>query len=536
MAYTSLGFLGFLVVVAAVYYLVPKKYQWAVLLAASYAFYLFSGVGQSLFIIGTTLITYLAGRLMQNIRDDYKSQLKKLPKDTPKETKQELKKSTNNKIRRIKFGSVILDLLILAVVKYLGFLIENINSIFNLFHYDAKLPLINIIVPLGISFYTFMSMGYLIDVGRGRYDAEKHLGKFALFVSFFPTIVQGPICRFDDVGKQLGAEHKFDYNNFKFGAQLMLWGFFKKMVIADRAFPAVSAVFSADNYLDYNGSIYFFGMLMYAVQIYCDFSGGIDIARGAAQMLGIDLPQNFERPYFSMSVAEYWRRWHITLGAWMREYVFFPIMLSKPVTKISKFFRQRGKKQVAKLVPSVVTPFVVFFLIGVWHGAAWKYIAFGLYNATIVASSVALAPTFKKIIAKFNINTTNFSWKLFCIVRTFLVLGVSKILVKAPNLTAAVHMVKSIFTQVDLDFIFGFDGRIFELGIDEKNMFVLFVSVLVLLLVSVLQENGMKIRETIAKQNIVFRWSIYLIALIVVLVFGIYGPMYNAADFIYQAY
>ena len=149
-----------------------------------------------------------------------------------------------------------------------------------------------------------------------------------------------------------------------------------------------------------------------------------------------------------------------------------------------------------------MTPFVVFFLIGVWHGAAWKYIAFGLYNATIVASSVALAPTFKKIIAKYNINTTNFSWKLFCIVRTFLVLGISKILVKAPDLTAALHMVKSIFTQADLDFIFGFDGRIFELGIDEKNMFVLFVAVLVLLLVSVLQENGMKIRETIAKQNI----------------------------------
>ena len=536
MAYTSFGFLGFLVLVAAVYYLVPKRFQWAVLLAASYAFYLFSGVAQIAFIIGTTLITFLAGRLMQTIRDNYKSDLAKLPKDAPKEKKQELKKIVNNKIRRVQFGSVILDLLILVVVKYLNFALQNINSIFNLFHYDAKLPLINIIVPLGISFYTFMSMGYLIDVGRGRYEAEKHLGKFALFVSFFPSIVQGPISRYDDVGKQLGQEHSFDYNNFKYGAQLMLWGFFKKMVIADRAFPAVSTVFSAKEYLQYNGSIYFFGMLMYALQIYCDFSGGIDIARGAAQMLGINLPQNFERPYFSMSVAEYWRRWHITLGAWMREYVFFPVMLSKPVTKISKFFRQKGKKQIAKLVPSVITPFIVFFLIGVWHGASWKYVAFGLYNATIVASSVALAPVFKKLIEKLKINTETFSWKLFCIVRTFLVLGISKILVKAPDLTAALHMIKSIFTQVDLDFIFGFDGRIFELGIDQKNMFVLFVAVLVLLLVSVLQENGMKIRETIAKQNIVFRWGIYLIALIVVLVFGIYGPMYNAADFIYQAY
>ncbi len=536
MAYTSFSFLGFLVLVAAVYYIVPKRFQWAVLLTASYAFYLFSGIAHVFFIIGTTLITYLAGRLMQSIRDDYKSQLALLPKETPKETKQELKKKTNNKIRNVQFASVIIDLLILVVVKYLNFALQNVNTVFNLFHYDAKIPLINIIVPLGISFYTFMSMGYLIDIGRGRYEAEKHLGKFALFVSFFPSIVQGPINRYDDVGKQLGQEHDFDYNNFKFGAQLMLWGFFKKMVIADRAFAAVSTIFSAKDYMDYNGSIYFFGMLMYALQIYCDFSGGIDIARGAAQMLGINMPNNFERPYFSMSVAEYWRRWHITLGAWMREYVFFPIMLSKPVTKISKAFRKRGKKQIAKLVPSVITPFVVFFLIGVWHGASWKYIAFGLYNATIVASSVALAPVFKKLIEKLKINTEAFSWKLFCIVRTFLVLGVSKILVKAPDLTAALHMIKSIFTQVDLDFVFGFDGRIFELGIDQKNMFVLFVATLVLLLVSVLQENGMKLRETLAKQNIVFRWSIYLIALIVVLVFGIYGPMYNAADFIYQAY
>ena len=536
MSYTSLAFLGFLILVAIVYYIVPKRFQWAVLLVASYAFYLFSGVKQVAFIIATTLITYLSGLLMQHIRNGYKAKLASLPEGSTKEDKQALKKATNNKIRVVQFASVIADLLILVVVKYSNFAIGNLNSLFSLFKYDFQVPLLNMIVPLGISFYTFMSMGYLIDIGRGRYEAEKHLGKFALFVSFFPSIVQGPISRYNDVGTQLGQEHPFDYNNFKFGAQLILWGFFKKMVIADRAFPAVATIFSASHYLEYNGSIYFFGMLMYALQIYCDFSGGIDITRGAAQMLGINLPQNFERPYFSTSVADYWRRWHITLGAWMREFVFFPIMLSKPVTKISKAFRQKGKKQIAKLVPSVITPFVVFFLIGVWHGASWKYVAFGLYNATIVASSVALAPVFKKIIEKLHINTEAFSWKLFCIVRTFLVLGISKILVKAPGLRAALHMVKSIFTEIDPDFIFGLDGKIFELGINQKNMFVLFVSVLVLILVSVLQENGMKIRETLAKQNIAFRWAIYLVALIVVLVFGIYGPAYNAVDFIYEAY
>ncbi len=535
MTYMSFGFLGFLLVVVAVYYIVPKCFQWAVLLAASYAFYLFSGVEQIAFISGTTVVTYLAGLIMQKMRNNYKSELAELGKDAPREKKQELKKKANKKIHAVQVVSVILVLSALVLVKYSNFIIGNVNSMFELFKYDAQLPLINIIVPLGISFYTFMSIGYLIDIGRGRYEAEKHIGKFALFVSFFPTIIQGPINRFNDVGKQLGESHKFDYNNVKFGAQLMLWGFFKKMVIADRAYPAVAEIFSKD-YQQYSGSVYFFGMLMYALQIYCDFSGGIDIARGAAQMLGINMPQNFERPYFSASVAEYWRRWHATLGAWMREYVFYPVMLSKPVTKISKFFRSKGKAQVAKLVPSVITPFVVFFLIGIWHGASWKYVAFGLYNATIVSLSVALAPVFKKMIEKLKIDTDTFSWKLFCIIRTFLVLGISKILVKAPGLRAAAYMIKNIFTDIDPDFLFGLNGEIFNLGIDKKNMFVLFIATLVLLTVSILQENGIQIRETIAKQNMVFRWSIYIIAIIVVLILGVYGPMYSAAEFIYQAY
>ncbi len=536
MAYTSFGFLAFLAIVVLLYYIVPKRFQWAVLLVASYSFYLFSGVEQVAFIIGTTVVTYLSGRIMQKKRDAYKAELAKLGSDITKEQKQSMKKAVNSKIKRIQFASVLINLFVLAMIKYLNFGIENLNTVFNLFRFDIELnPLKNIIIPLGISFYTFQSIGYLIDIGRGRYKAETHFGRFALFVSFFPSIVQGPINRYDDLGKQLSKEHKFDYTTVKFGVQLMLWGFFKKMVIADRVAPIVGEIFSS-GYEQYSGTVYFFGMLVYAVQIYCDFSGGIDIARGAAQTLGIDLPQNFERPYFSQSVAEYWRRWHITLGAWMREYVFYPVMLSKPVTKISKLFRNKGWKYLAKIVPSSVTPFVVFFLIGIWHGASWQYVAFGLYNAIIVSTSVALAPVFKKIIAFLKINTETFSWKLFCIVRTFLVLGVSKLLVCAPGLRAALHMIKGILTDFDPDFLFGLDGRMFELGVDGKNMFVAFIGVLVLLTISILQENGMKIRETISKQNLLFRWAIYLIAIAVILVFGIYGPDYSAASFIYEAY
>lgn len=535
MAYTSLSFLIFLGVVLTVYYLVPKRFQWAILLVASYVFYLFSGVAQVVFILATTLVTYLSALLMQKKRNAYKAELAKIGESITREEKQKMKKQVGNEIKKIQFATVIAVLIVLAFVKYTNFTIQNMNTIFKLFHYDVSLPLINVIVPLGISFYSFQAMGYLIDVGRGKYDAETHFGKLALFLSFFPTIVQGPINRYGDIGPQFSKYHEFNYENLKFGAQLILWGFFKKMVIADRVAPVVSEIFGS-NYADYSGSVYFFGVLMYALQIYCDFSGGIDIARGAAQTLGIDLPQNFERPYFSTSVADYWRRWHITLGAWMREYVFYPVMLSKPLTKLSKSLRKSGKTKLAKLVPSVITPFVVFFLIGIWHGANLKYIAFGLYNATIVAGGVAFAPLFKKLTAKLKINTEAFSWKAFCIVRTFLLLGVSKIFVRSPSLSSALHIIKCVFTEIDLDFIFGLDGKIFTLGLDEKNMFVLFVAVLVLIFVSVLQENGMEIRKTLAKQNIAFRWMVYFAALIFVLVFGVYGPSYSAIDFIYQGY
>ncbi|MBQ4313089.1 MAG: MBOAT family protein, partial [Clostridia bacterium] len=432
--------------VVVLYYIVPKRFQWCLLLLASYAFYLFSGIKQVVFILATTAITYFAGIIMQKMRDEHRSKVASLGDTISKEEKRSMKKEVSARIHKVQVAAVLLDLGILIVVKYLNFLIGNVNSIFSLFAYDAKLPLLNIIVPLGISFYTFMSMGYLIDVGRGKYDAEKNFGKLALFVSFFPSIVQGPISRFDEVGKQLTAEHKFDYNKFTYGAQLILWGFFKKMVIADRVAPIVADIFSA-NYASYSGTELFIGMLAYAAQIYCDFAGGIDIARGAAEMMGIRLPRNFERPYFSQSVAEYWRRWHITLGAWMREYVFYPIMLSKPVTKLSKFAREHWGNYAARMVPSVITPFIVFFLIGIWHGASWQNIAFGLYNATIVAGSVALDPLFKKGLAALHINSESFAWRVFRIVRTFLILGVSKILVKAPGLGAAIKIIGKIVTD-----------------------------------------------------------------------------------------
>ena len=536
MALTSFNFLVFLAVVITVYYLVPKKYQWCVLLVASYGFYLSSGIAHVLYIMGTTLFTYGAGRWMQKLRDDFQTQLQDAGDGLTKEEKRDMKKAVSAKIRRIQVATVLVNLGVLAYIKYMNFFISGINNVLAFFTWDASVPMVNVLVPLGLSYYTFNSVGYLVDVGRGKHPAEKNLGKFALFTSFFPSIVQGPLFRFCDVGVQLQTPHELEYNNLKYGAQLILWGFFKKLVIADRVSAIAMTVF-APGFTGYTGSHVFVGVLAYSFQIYCDFSGGTDITRGVAQMMGINLPMNFERPFFATSMADFWRRWHMSLGAWMREFVFYPIMLSKGVTALSKKFRKRWGAYAGKMVPSVAAPMVVFFLIGIWHNLTWQYITNGLYNAILISSSVALQPVYKKLAEKLHVNTETFAFRLFQMLRTFVLLCFSRIIVKAPSLGDAWKMIKSLFTGWDLNFLFGLDGKIFtDYGVTYRDLFVLACAIGLLFIVGVLQERGMKIRETLAKKPLVIRWGAVLALLFLVMVFGIYGPEYDASSFIYGGF
>ena len=535
MAFTSVSFLVFLFAVVGIYYIVPKKMQWVILLIASYGFYLCSGFGEVFYLMGTTLITYGAALWMQSMRDRVQKELKDAGDTLSREEVRSRKKAGAKRIHRIQVAAVLVNLASLAYIKYINFFIRNLNEVFFDFQWDISLPMMKVLVPLGLSYYTFNSIGYLIDVGRGKQEAERHLGKFALFTSFFPSIVQGPLSRFCDVGEQLQQEHRFDYDNVKFGAQLMLWGFFKKMVIADRLAPVVKGLLEF-SYAGYNGSGVFLGALAYSFQIYGDFSGGADIARGAAQMLGINLPVNFERPFFATSMADFWRRWHMSLGAWMREYVFYPVMLSRPVTNVSKIFRKRFGSHAGKMVPSVAAPMVVFFLIAIWHGITMQYILNGVYNALIISSSVALAPVYKKLAQKLKVNTEAFSFRLFQIARTFFLLCISRIIVKAPSFPEVFRMLKAMFTHFDPDRLLGLDGVLFSFGVNQREFFVLFIALLVLLTIGILQERGVKIRETLARQNLVFRWLLMLLLIAVILVFGVYGPDYDVSAFIYGAF
>ncbi|MBQ6020547.1 MAG: MBOAT family protein [Clostridia bacterium] len=538
MTYTSYKFLLFVGVVVFLYYLIPNKYkrfQWILLLCANYVFYLLNGIPHIIFIIASTGVTYGSTMLMQRIRNRNKGYILANP-DLSKEEKRDLKKQTGAKIKKVQVATIVIQLAILAVVKYTNVTITNANTILDALKVGFDIPHVSMIVPLGISFYTFASLSYILDVARGKYEPERNFFKVALFISYFPNIVQGPICRFDEVGKQLIAEHHFDYDRFVHGAELVLWGFFKKLVIADRAVLVSNFIYQSDNIEQFTGSQFLFGLFFGFIYLYGDFSGGIDISRGVSEILGTDLPLNFERPLYAQSLAEFWRRWHITLGDFMRDYVFYPVMLSKPVLKLSQKANKKWGKFAGKMVPSVITPAVVFFLMGLWHGASFQYLLYGIYNAVIISSAVALEGLFKKIKKTLHINDQAYSYKLFCMARVFLITSIMRLIVKAPSLHALGFIIKSFFTNFNPNFFFGLDGNYFDFGLDAKNMFVLFIAILIFCTVSILQEHGMRIRDSLNKQNIAFRWFILIALFVIVLIFGEYGRGYNASSFLYQAF
>lgn len=523
MAFTSMTFLIFLSIIFLVYFLVPKRMQWKVLLLASYIFYWVSSIKLSIFLILSTVTTYLGA-----IQIDKTYEKLKKKQETSKEDRAFAKKNAKKWVALI----LVFNFGILVFLKYYNFFANNIQEVFNLLGTNMTSPRLNLILPLGISFYTFQSAGYVIDVYRKKIKPEKNIFKYSLFVSFFPQIIQGPISRYDQLANQLYEGHKFNYTQFKYGVQLVLWGYFKKMVIADRAGFLVDTVFN--NYTEYGGLYYAVAVIFYCIQIYGDFSGGIDIVRGIAQTLGIDMVENFNRPYFAKSVSEFWQRWHITLGTWMKDYVFYPLALSRPFGKIGRKARKRFGGFIGKQLPASIASLIVFTIVGIWHGSSWKYVAFGLYHGFFILSSSLLAPVYIKTIDKLKIDTKTFSWGAFQILRTFFIIAVGRFFSRAGSFRTAIYMMKSSFADYNPWILW--DGSLLELGIDLPNMRLLFASLLLLFTVSLFQEKGYNIREALARQHIIFRWAIYYTAILAILVFGIYGPNFDQASFIYQGF
>lgn len=312
MTLTSLSFYLLVLALLVLYYLVPKRFQWVVLLIGSYAFYAFVCLRYMGFIVITTLTTYFGARGMDAMTAHMEQTVAAHKQDWEREERKAYKKRCKSRRKALMIAILLLNFGILAVLKYYNFFAESMETLFASVGLTVSLGHIGLLLPLGISFYTFQSMGYVLDVYREKVPAERNVGKLALFVSFFPQIIQGPIGVYDQLAHQLYAEHRYSFDNIRYGAELILWGFFKKLVIADRAVGMIHTVAGA--YTDYAGTYVLLAALVYALQLYADFSGGIDISRGVAQMFGITMGENFRRPYFSRTLTEYWHRWHISLG------------------------------------------------------------------------------------------------------------------------------------------------------------------------------------------------------------------------------
>lgn len=481
MAFASMKFLLFLLVAVLGYYLIPKRFQWIWLLVFSYVYYLFSGVKLLFFLLFTTLTTYGAGRLIGAMGEDKKRK------------------------RRILILGLLLNFGMLGVLKYTNLAVVSINHLFG-----TDLPFADFLLPLGISFYTFQSMGYLMDVYWGRFEPEKNPFRFALFVSFFPQIMQGPIGRYNRLACQLYESHKFDWTKMERGCQLILWGFFKKMVLADNAAIFVNAIF--DDYQTYSG-LSIAGVLLYSIQLYGDFSGGMDVVMGVANFFGIQLDENFKRPYFARSITDFWHRWHITLGTWMKDYVFYPVSLSRPMGKFGKFAKKRLGKQLGRTLPICIANVVVFLVVGIWHGAAWKFIAYGLYNGLIIGVSGLLAKQYRSWKKKLHIDDKAPWFVLFQILRTFLLVNVSWFFDRGNTVGQALTMFKNAWTKTDWSMLLEINTSAGGNTYTAMILGVILFGCLILFVVSLFQERGVKIRESLSHRPLILRFAVYLVLL-----------------------
>ena len=531
MLFTSYEFLFFVLITAVLYYTVPKRFQWGLLLVANYVFYALAGLSYLPFILLTTITTYFGGMKLRSqfkAQDDYLALHKS---EMSREERKEYKAKEKKKRWRMLLLVLLFNLGILAVLKYTNFAISNVNSLLHTFGSDTTLGFVDFVLPMGISFYTFQSLGYIIDVYRGKYEAETNPFKFALFVSFFPQLVQGPISRFDDLSKSLFARHDFDAKAVSYGLQRMLWGYFKKMVIADRMLVAVNEIIRGPE--QYTGAYVFVGMLFYAFELYADFTGGIDITIGIAEMLGIHVTENFRRPYFSKNIKEYWNRWHITMGSWFTDYIFYPISVCQPMLNISKASRKLLGDALGKRVPVYLSSFVVWFTTGIWHGASWNFIVWGLGNFVVIMISQECEPFYRWFHKRFPNVGNKWAYRAFQVIRTILLMSSLRMFDCYRDVPLTFKMFGTMFTTFNWNEVLS--GGLMGLGLTVIDYVILLVGLVLLFTVSMVQRSG-KVRDKIAAKPVVVRTLLWYGLFLLVILFGAYGVGYDASQFIYNQF
>lgn len=485
MRFHSFEFLVFFPVVAIVFFVIPHKYRWIFLLGASYLFYMSWNPEYIVVLLAVTAIGYLSGQWLAWIKQP--------------------------QVRRIILaGSLLAILGILFSFKYFDLSNRALHAVFNQLGISSGLYLV---LPLGISFFTLQTISYIVDVYRGVATSERHSGIYALFIAFFPQLTAGPIARANQLLPQFRTAHAPDYERIVSGLLRMAWGFFKKLVIADRLALLVDPVYGDP--AAYSGIPLILATYAFAFQIYCDFSGYADIALGGASVLGFKLQENFQQPYYSQSIPEFWRRWHITLYNWLRDYIFYPI---------SRALHQRGVRSDHFLM-LVLPPMVTMLISGLWHGTSWTFVIWGGLHGVYLVCSVlwsrmkgganlsitlpALAVRWMKIFATFNL--VSFAWIFF----------------RAESLSGAVYIVQHLFVnmQISASLFSIVPGGWYEWGIALAG-------ILLMEIVHWLQRHNENLRDVIRRQPVILRWSVYYMLILIIFMLGKLGN----AEFIYAGF
>jgi len=505
MQYVSLLYLlAFLPLVLLAYGLSPQRHRWKLLLAASYIFY---------GLLSKTLIIYL---LFSTISIHELGLWLNACQDGEKERK-----------RRILWYGVFVHIGLLAVLKYSAFFLESLNAVLPL-----ALPVPSFVLPAGISFFTLQAVSYLSDVYHGRIRGDESLGRLALYLAFFPAIVEGPICRYAETAEELYAGRPLTYKNITFGAQRMVWGLFKKLVVADRLNIFVQKIFT--HWGQYSGLVVLLGAAAYTLQLYADFSGCIDLTIGTAELFGVRLPENFRQPFFSRTASEFWRRWHITLGTWFKDYIFYPLSLTRPVKALGRKARKTLGRRLGQTVQVLPPLLAVWVCNGLWHGAGWNYLFFGLYYFVLIVFGNLLEPAADRASHLLGLSREGGIWRVFQTVKMAAIVVTGELFFRAEGLAAGFAMFGSIFSGWNRAVLT--DGTLLRLGLDACDFGVIAAGTLVMLAVDLLHERGVCLREKLAQTNLPLRWTICLAAVLAVVIFGAYGAGYAPVDPLYAGF
>jgi len=508
-----------------IYGIAPKKLRPIFLILYSYVFFWAISGKLLVYLIVSTFSVHHFGLWLNNIKQERDLVLK----DADKEQKKEIKEQFKKKEKRVLLLAILIHIGCLVFLKYTPFFLTNINSLFKLLDINTIIKVPKFLVPIGISFYTLQAVSYMVDVHNEKIKADTNLGRLALFMSFFPQIMEGPIVRYSDTAEKLWEGSPINYHNLTFGSQRIIWGLLKKMVIADRLNPFIKEIFT--NYSNYTGGLILLGAICYTIQLYCEFSGTMDVVIGSGEIFNVQYPENFKQPFFSKTINEFWRRWHITLGTWFRDYIFYPVSLSKSMKKLTLWGRNKIGNHLGPLLAGAVALFCVWICNGLWHGAAWTFIVFGMYHFVIILVENIFEPYIAKLCEKIHINRQSKPYGLFQMIKAFFLVVIGELIFRATNMKAAITMIKSIFTNFKVSSITL--KALSKAGLPQAELIVAIITLIIILIVSILREKGINIREEIAKKPIVLRWVIYYLLILYVLTFGAYGVNYVPVDPIY---